>query len=232
VISGRKSAAKFWSEQKAGDPDKEVRDSNERHVHFICILEEVLEILKSREVTRQAGPSKSPAERKLSDGDKNPKLENSFALLGVEEPSKQFLEWQESQIPVVTPVRSKKAVVKSVTTYEQQIDEEEVSFAVYCFLWDFDAIRKWLQKLWLLYKQGYTDLASVSTLTNTAFDMFQRAEAELLACVCVVSELESESQLSASSVIGISPETWLTLLDILLTIEKSLATCSTIACTV
>jgi hypothetical protein len=91
----------------------------------------------------------------------------------------------------VTSVGSKKAAVKSATTYEQQIDEEEVSFAVYCFLWDFNAVRKWLQKSWLLYKQGYTDLASVSTLTNTAFDMFQRAEAEILACVCVVSELES-----------------------------------------
>ena len=133
VISGRESAAKFWSEQKAGDLDEEVRDSNERHVHFIRILQEALEILKSREVTRQAGPSKSPAERKLSDGDKNPKLENSLAPLGVEESSKEFLEWQESQTAVTTSVGSKKAAVKSDITYEQQIDEEKVSFAVYCF---------------------------------------------------------------------------------------------------
>jgi hypothetical protein len=175
VISGRKSAAKFWSEQKAGDLDEDVRDSNARHVHFIRILEEVLEILKSREVTGHAGPSKSSAERKLPDGDENSKVENAFASLDVGEPSKGFLEWQESQTAVAASAGSKKAAVKAAATYEHEINEEEVSFAVYCFFWDFNVVRKWLQKSWLLYQQGYLDFASVSTLTNTAFDMFRRA---------------------------------------------------------
>jgi hypothetical protein len=71
-ILRRRLAAKFWSEQRAPYLDEGVKDNNERHMHFIHVLEEVLEILKSVDVIAVAGPSNSRANSKQKESNKSP----------------------------------------------------------------------------------------------------------------------------------------------------------------
>jgi hypothetical protein len=51
---------------------------------------------------------------------------------------------------------------------------------VYCFFEDFNIARDHLKDLWTTYKHGAVDLPAVALSTNTAFELFKRAEDELL----------------------------------------------------
>lgn len=67
---------------------------------------------------------------------------------------------------------------------EYEIEEEDPEymfwFLLYCFFKDFNEIRDYLQEKWCDYEEGLLSLSAVSVVTNTAFDMFQKFERELL----------------------------------------------------
>jgi len=61
--------------------------------------------------------------------------------------------------------------------YEIAVDEEEEYYIkIYCFFRDFHQIRNWLQERFCDYQDGLCSLTEVSVVTNTAFDLFQRLE--------------------------------------------------------
>lgn len=57
---------------------------------------------------------------------------------------------------------------------------EEECFMIYCFFKDWNNVREYLQERWCDYQDGILSLATVSVITNTAFDLLQRSEEELL----------------------------------------------------
>jgi hypothetical protein len=69
-------------------------------------------------------------------------------------------------------------------------EEDELYFMIYCFFKDFNYIREYLQERWCDYHEGLLSLSAVSVATNTAFELLQRSEKELL------------SQIPASSGLG------------------------------
>lgn len=88
---------------------------------------------------------------------------------------------------------SKKAISKALANsldampmnieYEMEADESEVYFIIYCFFEGFNEMRDYLQERWCNYKEGLLSLDVVSTLTNTAFEMFQEDEKTLLSII-------------------------------------------------
>jgi hypothetical protein len=134
VISGRKFAASFWSAQKGDDATSDVRDSNERHLYFIYILEEVLEILKGGVAPEVNIPQRPNDPTQNGDGAAEDGLKNAFSALEIEEPSDKFLEWSTTQSSTVSLTEGKTNSTTKSATYELEIDEEEIFFAVYFLL--------------------------------------------------------------------------------------------------
>ncbi|KAH8586168.1 hypothetical protein B0O99DRAFT_83821 [Bisporella sp. PMI_857] len=56
----------------------------------------------------------------------------------------------------------------------------DLYFMIYCFFKDFNSVREYIQERWCDYQDGLLALSAVSLVTNTAFELFQRAEKELL----------------------------------------------------
>jgi hypothetical protein len=124
VIRGRKDCA-TWYLLNQNDADKTMRDNNARHQHFIEVLEDIRDTLKmtKRQATQSAQqPSDPDAER----------YTNMFASLEIEE------TFDLDDIPDVIATPS---TVNNKAEYKQEASEEDVSFAVYCFLKDMTHIR-------------------------------------------------------------------------------------------
>lgn len=122
-----------------------MRGSNDLHLQFIRFLEEVREILNCRAGKVVSSGSNSP---QPSDDEDMAKLNNTFASLDIEDSSNEFQSGHESQTAIVMPVGSKKNMAKAVPTYEQEVDQEKVRWAVYCFFMDFDDFRHHLRDVW------------------------------------------------------------------------------------
>jgi hypothetical protein len=148
VISGRKFAASFWSAQKGDNATSDVRDSNECHLYFIYILEEVLEILKGGVAPEVNIPQQPNDLTQNPDGDAEEGLKNAFSALEIEEQSEEFLEWSTTQSSTVSLTAGKTNSAAIFATCGPEIDEEEIFFAVYCFFYDFNETRAWFHKAW------------------------------------------------------------------------------------
>ena len=64
--------------------------------------------------------------------------------------------------------------------WELEDEEDELYFMIYCFFKDFNYMREYIQERWCDYTDGLLSLAAVSVTTNTAFELLQRSERELL----------------------------------------------------
>jgi len=64
--------------------------------------------------------------------------------------------------------------------YSEEEEEEDLYFMIYCFFKDFNYMRDYIQERWCDYQDGLLSLSAVSLVTNTAFELFQKAEKELL----------------------------------------------------
>lgn len=91
------------------------------------------------------------------------------------------------------PPKHQKVVVKkkSIDSEEEMLaflasemdaedEEDELYFMIYCFFKDFNYMREYLQERWCDYQEGLLSLTAVSVATNTAFELLQRSEQELL----------------------------------------------------
>ncbi|KAF4622702.1 hypothetical protein G7Y89_g14325 [Cudoniella acicularis] len=64
--------------------------------------------------------------------------------------------------------------------YQLEEIDFDYEFIIYCFFEDFNTIREFLQERWCDYQEGLLGLGAVTVVTNTAFELFQRAETDLL----------------------------------------------------
>lgn len=109
------------------------------------------------------------------------------------------------KVPKVPKAAEKKAEARELSLLDslmasQEEAEEEVDddlyFMIYCFFKDFNHMREYLQERWCDYADGLLDLSAVSVVTNTAFELFQKAEKELLAEIPARTGLRSYEAMS------------------------------------
>lgn len=81
--------------------------------------------------------------------------------------------------------------------YEMEFSEEDdLYFLLYCFFEDFNEIREYLQERWCDYMDGVISLSSVAVVTNTAYDLFQRAEHEFMSQIPKSSGLNNYEKIA------------------------------------
>ncbi|RDW57796.1 hypothetical protein BP5796_12597 [Coleophoma crateriformis] len=186
VIQKRQEVGKAWEK-----PDRTASASDERHQHFVVILQEVQQILTG--VLRalnlhQVGPAKESTAASLSADERA--LNNIFSALHLEEPADvdQVIEEPQKKAQPVTATASYEL--------EEEVDEEEVYFRIYCFFKDFQDMRHHLKESWLAYVSGTADLAAVTITTNVAIGILQRAEVDLLEFLPKKFNITSYTQVS------------------------------------
>ncbi|CAM6128099.1 unnamed protein product [Calypogeia fissa] len=180
VIVKRKQWAKSF-----GLPDATTSASNAQHQHFVTVLEDVYQILGGA-MTPSPQENGQSSEVPLSDGKSTSMdeiaLSNMFAVLDIEETSFEEEITDQGEAGHKSARRSVPPRPPSATTYEleDEIDEEEVFFMIYCFFADFQEVRTHLRRSWSDYTSGTLDLIAVAVTTNVALEMLQRAETGLL----------------------------------------------------
>ncbi len=81
---------------------------------------------------------------------------------------------------------------------DNEDDTDEVYFMIYCFFKDWNSLREYLQERWCdYYLDGSLSLVAVSLITNTAFELLQRSEKELLSHLPARSSLSSYEGMTA-----------------------------------
>ncbi len=81
----------------------------------------------------------------------------------------------------VTNVDFLDSVLQSITFDPEDNNKHDLYFMIYCFFRDQNSLREYLQERWCDYNDGTLSLTAVAVITNTAFEIIQRAEKELLA---------------------------------------------------
>jgi hypothetical protein len=158
-------------------PDPNTAVSNERHKHFVTVLEEAHQILGGVMNALHLSAGQSPAsESKERESSDEKALSNIFAILDIEE----SIDQDETVTP---PVHGPSSATSPTVTYklDDETDEEEVYFSIYCFFKDFQYLRAQISQCWAEYMSGISDLAAVAVTTNVYLEMLQRAEIKLLA---------------------------------------------------
>jgi hypothetical protein len=174
VISRRKEWGKNFK-----IPDPAAAASNERHKHFVTVLEEVHQILggvmNALHISTLKSSANAVEDGKLSD---EKALTNIFAILDIEE----SVDQEET---VTVPSQGPSSAPTTTVTYEleDEVDEEEIYFSIYCFFKDFQDLRPQISQSWADYISGILDLAAVAVTTNVYLEMLQRAETKLLASI-------------------------------------------------
>src|SRR5450432_1150857 len=77
-----------------------------------------------------------------------------------------------------------------------ETDDTEIYFLIYCFFKDFNEVREYLQECWCDYRDGIMSLSAVAVVTNTAFDMFQRGEKDLMSQILRRTGLTTYKEIS------------------------------------
>ncbi|PGH32119.1 hypothetical protein GX50_05080 [[Emmonsia] crescens] len=152
--------------------DEESRASDDRHVHFIGVLEHVREVLRPRFARDQvkcavAKPAKKPVQKKHTQIISN--LANKFESPGVQEPSKEFIN-----APNVRPTTATTKVEE--VNHEEQNPPDDVAAPprFLLLLQDYYLLRTFLIHAWTQYRDEVFKLECVSLATNTAIDIARR----------------------------------------------------------
>lgn len=179
AIGLRKRCAE-WFKQTVKDKDQHA--VNVGHRHFIEVLETVLRYLEANETPH--APNAVPLtanERSLNitaEKDALGDTQNMFSTLSIDE---EDLEASMEPQMLMPPSKSiDQPTASGDLKYEYTHTDEEVYFALFCFFDDLAAWREYLSDLWTRYKNGSVDLITASVTTNTAFELVQRAEKDLI----------------------------------------------------
>jgi len=156
VIKARKGCA-AWYRAHQTEESETTKSHNEGHRHIIEALEEVRQILLPVKEKIKVLNEKAANE--------NPQSTNLFGILEVEE----CPDWESEVSP--QPTTRKKSLQDS---YEPEASNEDVSFALYCFMKDMTEIRIFIRRTWREYKHGRITVNSAATTANTAMDVMRR----------------------------------------------------------
>ncbi|KAH7305437.1 hypothetical protein B0I35DRAFT_413836 [Stachybotrys elegans] len=143
--------------------------SDQRHAHFVGILEKARDLLKplmETNVFNMDELKKAISKPKKSKSG----LDNMFGPLGVYEPSESFLNAPDVELPQSPPIEY---------TLEREESLPEAILAFTSMLLDFDMLRSHNQTLWGKYKSGEMDLAAVSVATNLSFELARDLEEDI-----------------------------------------------------
>ncbi|KAK2754671.1 hypothetical protein FQN54_006804 [Arachnomyces sp. PD_36] len=164
-----------WFRKKSSN-DEALQRNNERHAHFISVLERVVEILKpcSAKGTEQELPKKSEAAVDSDLGETT----TMFSLLQVEVPS---IEDEDEVVQAPTaPTGQKPAKDKENAIYELDEPEDDVlPFVLFCFFEDVHHVGQIVRDIWAEYKAGKINLMTASVVTNTAIDLVRKTEDDM-----------------------------------------------------
>jgi hypothetical protein len=144
--------------------------ANERHSHFVGILEEVRIILRPKMSVEAQELTKVSVQSAAERSGKT--IANMFESLKLEEPSEEFL--------------NASAVAPTSTSKEPQYEVEpihelsEVYLAIHCLFEDLARLRNFITQTWGGYRVGAVDLVTGSIATNTAIDLARRIEEEFI----------------------------------------------------
>lgn len=158
------------------DADDIIKANNERHQHFIKVLEDTLEILKRKQWT------KNEATPPTNDEYLN-KVTNMFECLELGQSDQ--LEDNPEFIP--TPK------VENQVEYKLETSDTDMSFAVYCFLKDLTNIRLFVRRTWREFKSGKIGLQSAALTTNAAIGMIDKLGEEFQEAVAHFKEIATQS---------------------------------------
>lgn len=151
--------------------------ANERHDHFIGVLERVREVLRPRmpsEVVDDSYNNKPPAAEKPAGVMES--LSNKFDRLELYEPSEEFLRALD-----VTPAATETTETPSDADFEAERlqDTAEAFLSFHLLLHVLNKLRTVISQTWAGYQQGSFDLVAASIITNTAIDIAHRMEEDL-----------------------------------------------------
>ncbi|KAJ3036284.1 hypothetical protein HDV00_002941 [Rhizophlyctis rosea] len=184
AIAARKGCAGWFRDVKAaGGSDGQ---SDDRHWHFIAVLEKVVDILEKCEVVDIKGgvAGRGAGQREGTNATKecDVEIENRFAMLELDDLVDAHSESLEPHPPLhhaTTTSRPAKPAPIVEVMYETEEDQEDIRiFISYCFFRDLNAIRNFLRQLWDDYKNNRADLATASVTTTAAFEIVRRMEEE------------------------------------------------------
>ena len=174
AITLRKRCADWFSRIGKG---KEQHQVDVSHRHFIQVLEKVLHTLEPKAASANVPVSTSPNHEAAHMEDGVDGMANLFDILSTDDTTLNESA-DGASIPHQGDGQSKPP---GTVKYVWAPTDEEVYFALYCFFDDLDQLRGYLSDLWTFYKDGSVDLVTASVTTNTAFELVQRAERDLIA---------------------------------------------------
>ncbi|KAK4629107.1 hypothetical protein CLAFUW4_08317 [Fulvia fulva] len=140
TIAGRRKCAAWY----AGAPSADV-ESDKTHVYFLEVLEKIFEMLRKEHKSRLPKRKKKvELATDLND------LSNLYRHLELEDPTTIEQE-AGGNLPAST---SSKPVQKTQRVELDTDPEDDLRFAVWCFLSDLQEIRQESRETWLAYKRG------------------------------------------------------------------------------
>ena len=164
-----------WFQQQPQDGMTDLK--NQSHLHFINILERVVEVLTPRFANAPTAQKQSKAPARHTDTgvprDLNKDALNRFEALSVEETV------TDDEVTMPLPSESSPTLQKAskiVFESEKVSDDEELLFACFCLLEDLNKIRSYLSDVWKKFLCQETSLVTASLVTDAALDMTRRME--------------------------------------------------------
>lgn len=178
AIKAREQCSAWF--QKKSYHDETTQQNNERHTHFIRVLERVVEILKScssKELKEE--PRRKDETTVDSDVEKTTTM---FSLLEVEMPSIEDEEDVVHTPSASTEQGRKPTKEKENAFYELDEPEDDVlPFVLYCLFEDVHQVGQIVRDIWEEYKAGQINIMTASVVTNTAIDLVRKTEDDVRA---------------------------------------------------
>ena len=180
AIDARRQLVAWFQTQAVDQPA--LQDDNDRHAHFIQILEEALNILTpyvTAPLKENAVPA-PPVTSKTSEA-QGKLFSNLFDNLEMDESEDDDLLGT-----TVIDVQDVATIEDAIQTQQQELyelesSEAEMQFAIFCTLEDAHSVQAFVVETWKNYKSGEIDLVTASLTTNTAINFVHGVEKQLTA---------------------------------------------------
>lgn len=180
AIAARRQFVAWFQTQAVDQPA--LQDENDRHAHFIKILEEALNILTPY-VTAPLKEKAVPAPPVTSKTSEAPGKVFSNLFDNLEMDASEDDDLLGTTVIDVQDV----ATIEDATQaqqkelYELESSKAEMQFAIFCTLQDAHSVQAFVVETWEYYKSGEIDLVTASATTNTAIKFVHGAEKQLTA---------------------------------------------------
>ena len=190
LIRQRKAFYTWFS--SLGSSDSDLVEENERHLHFIRILQRVAQLLTPLQKTERENENAKPV--LPSTLDKNA-ISTSFQALSLQKPVQNADEDIAKSDNVQDVVDGQvEGVLDDGWAFDPTAEDESRPqkmsykriFAFRCLLQDLQSIRQLVKARWLnLDRRNGSDIMEAAILANTAVDLAVRLEADFRRAFCV-----------------------------------------------